>query len=374
MKGWSLIFGLLSSAALAADAHPVVRSGTGMPVCDGAGEALQASSTGDLVCTAIGGQGGAPTDAKYIVQQVHADLSAEQALGALGTGLMLNTTTTGVVSIYAGSACNAGQYATTTSASGALTCAQVATSQLDGTITDAQLASNYSGVGTCTNQFVRATVDNAGPTCATVSLTADVTGTLPVGNGGLGMTTVTDDTVAVANGSAWQSKAIGDCDTASSALTYDTTTNAFGCNSIQGGSGVDCIYIPLYRWPAVTGATTTTTTCQATTNIGAVANRGDVVIVDMDRYTHAQLVYFGNLAAAQTGVVTVALRDIAAGSDAISTTSAGWNTSCVSRSSSVTDLTAKTGLVPFTARVGDSTAGDDPSLSTISVQFCNGSF
>ena len=41
-----------------------------------------------------------------------------------------------------------------------------------------------AGVGTCTNQFVRATVDNAAPTCATVSLTADVSGVLPEANGG----------------------------------------------------------------------------------------------------------------------------------------------------------------------------------------------
>ena len=45
--------------------------------------------------------GGAPTDAKYIVQTAHADLSAEQALSALATGILKNTTTTGVVSVQA---------------------------------------------------------------------------------------------------------------------------------------------------------------------------------------------------------------------------------------------------------------------------------
>jgi hypothetical protein len=43
--------------------------------------------------------GGAPSDAKYIVQQANGDLSAEQALGALSTGILKNTTTTGVLSI-----------------------------------------------------------------------------------------------------------------------------------------------------------------------------------------------------------------------------------------------------------------------------------
>jgi len=39
---------------------------------------------------------GAPVDAKYIVQEVHATLTAEQSLGALTTGLLLNTVAAGV--------------------------------------------------------------------------------------------------------------------------------------------------------------------------------------------------------------------------------------------------------------------------------------
>ena len=127
-----------------------------------------------------GGSGGAPTNAQYWVGAADGTLSAEKNLGALGTGLVVNTA--GVPSAYAGSTCAANQYATTTNASGALTCAQVATSQLSGTITNAQLASGYSGVGTCTNQFARVLSANAAPTCATVSLTADVSGNLPVTN------------------------------------------------------------------------------------------------------------------------------------------------------------------------------------------------
>ena len=46
-----------------------------------------------------GGTGLAPIDAKYIVQQSNSDLTNEQALGALATGLLKNTTTTGVLSI-----------------------------------------------------------------------------------------------------------------------------------------------------------------------------------------------------------------------------------------------------------------------------------
>lgn len=43
--------------------------------------------------------GAAPVAAKYIVQTADSELSGEQALGALATGILKNTTTTGVLSI-----------------------------------------------------------------------------------------------------------------------------------------------------------------------------------------------------------------------------------------------------------------------------------
>lgn len=81
-----------------------------------------------------GGGGGAPTTATYITQTPDAGLSAEQALNALGTGLMLNTTGTGVVSIYAGASCT-NQFPRSLNTSGTATCASVAT----GDITDANV-------------------------------------------------------------------------------------------------------------------------------------------------------------------------------------------------------------------------------------------
>ena len=57
----------------------------------------------------------APIDAKYIVQQANGVLTAEQDLSALATGLVQNTTSTGVLSIPTASAArdllelNAGQ-------------------------------------------------------------------------------------------------------------------------------------------------------------------------------------------------------------------------------------------------------------------------
>jgi hypothetical protein len=184
--------------------------------CSGSGITCTKSGTSGTLSVSGGGLGGgAPTDVGYWTSSSSVDLSAEKNLGALGTGLVLNTS--GTPSAYAGTSCtnqfprslnasgaatcasvslsadvtgslpggsvsgavatatalaadpadcSAGQYATTIAASGALTCAQVATSQLSGTITNAQLASTYSGVGVCgANTWASTLSTNAAPTC-----------------------------------------------------------------------------------------------------------------------------------------------------------------------------------------------------------------
>lgn len=188
-----------------------------------------------------GGSGGAPTTATYITQTPDSTLSAEQALSGLASGVMLNTTTTGVVTIYTGTSCT-NQFMRQLSASGLATCASVAlaadvsgtlpqgnggtgagaltcssgqalssngsaysctstltasdvacagaciadaeiaavaTTKLTGTVTDAQLASSYSGVGACSaNQFANSLNDNASPTCAQVNY-SNLAGSVP---------------------------------------------------------------------------------------------------------------------------------------------------------------------------------------------------
>jgi hypothetical protein len=147
-----------------------------------------------------------------------------------------------LASAYSGvGACGANTWASTLSRNASPTCTQPAFSNISGTaatgqipnldtskittgtFTDAFLASAYSGVGTCTNQFVSVTSRNAAPTCTTstlagpqhanqgttttvlhgngagnpswaaVSLTTDVSGTLPIGNGGTGATTTSQN-------------------------------------------------------------------------------------------------------------------------------------------------------------------------------------
>lgn len=69
-----------------------------------AGDWLRVENDGTYWCVrapGAGGGGGAPTDATYITQTANGSLSNEQALAALATGLVKNTTSTGVLSIAA---------------------------------------------------------------------------------------------------------------------------------------------------------------------------------------------------------------------------------------------------------------------------------
>lgn len=84
-----------------------------------------------------------PTNASYWTRVPETDLSNETALSALSTALILNTTGTGVPVAYAGTS--------------------------------------------CTNQFARALSIAGVATCASVALATDVSGTLPVANGGTGL-------------------------------------------------------------------------------------------------------------------------------------------------------------------------------------------
>lgn len=71
-----------------------------LPAADGSNTyVLQTNGSGTLSWVAPSAGGGAPTDATYITQTANGSLSAEQALGALATGMLKNTTTTGVLSI-----------------------------------------------------------------------------------------------------------------------------------------------------------------------------------------------------------------------------------------------------------------------------------
>lgn len=64
-----------------------------------------------------------------------------------------------------------------------------------------------------------------------ITLTTEVDGTLPVANGGTGQTAATEDGVLVGNGTVYTNVVLTSCSTSSSAVTYNTTTNSFSCNT-----------------------------------------------------------------------------------------------------------------------------------------------
>ena len=163
--------------------------------CVGAGvTCTQSGSTWTV--TVAGGGGGAPTSATYITQTPDATLTNEQALSLLGNGIVVNTTGTGVLTIYTGA--------------------------------------------TCTNQFIRALSASGAATCASISLTADVTGTLAQGNGGTGSGALTcaAGERLTSNGTAYSCSAVvtqayTTVEDEATPLTQRTTVNFTG-------AGVSC--------------------------------------------------------------------------------------------------------------------------------------
>jgi hypothetical protein len=142
-------------------------------------------------------------------------------------------------------ACSSGQYVTDQNASGTLTCAQPAFSQLSGTATDGQLANNYSGVGACSaNQWASTLNDNAAPTCTQPGF-SNLSGTASIAQGGTTETASTEDAVLVGNSTTdWEAKVLPSCSNATtSKLLYNSSTNTFSCgtDTDTDSSGLDTL-------------------------------------------------------------------------------------------------------------------------------------
>lgn len=65
-----------------------------------------------------------------------------------------------------------------------------------------------------------------------------VTGTLPLGNGGTGLSSAADDTTLISSGAAWVASALPNCGSATQALAYSTSTNSFSCQTVTGTTSV----------------------------------------------------------------------------------------------------------------------------------------
>lgn len=160
-------------------APPVSLAGQGAWYFDSTSNTFQASSNAGAYVTMVGSGGNAPADAKYITQAVHAGLSAEQSLGALTTGLTLNTVaaSTGVLSAYGGTSCT-NQFPRSLDASGVATCATVANTDLaNATIT-------IQGSAVALGGATLATTSSPTFTAISFGLASTTTGSLNLFNSG----------------------------------------------------------------------------------------------------------------------------------------------------------------------------------------------
>src|SRR5216683_1215141 len=89
--------------------------------------------------------------------------------------------------------------------------------------------------GVVAGTYPKVTLNTAGvatAAAAQITLTTDVTGTLPRANGGTGVAVSADDTILVGSGTAWVAQALPNCPTGS--LAYTQATNLFNCTTTGG--------------------------------------------------------------------------------------------------------------------------------------------
>lgn len=146
LLGWA---GVVSAAVtVTSAANP---NANGLPSGGNSGDCVLNTAPGVGAWGACPGAGtGAPTTSPYITATADATLVNEVALGALTTGLLINTATTGVPTIYAGATC-INQVVRVLSASGAATCATITSSFVDSSILTSGGALGTPSSGILTN-------------------------------------------------------------------------------------------------------------------------------------------------------------------------------------------------------------------------------
>lgn len=152
-----LLAGLLGWAGIASAAVTVNSAANpnanGLPSGGNSGDCVLNTAPGVGEWGACPGAGtGAPETAGYWVDTANATLSAERNLGALTTGLVLNTVTAGVgvPSAYAGASCT-NQVLRLLNASGAGTCITITSAYVDSSIITSGGALGTPSSGTLTN-------------------------------------------------------------------------------------------------------------------------------------------------------------------------------------------------------------------------------
>lgn len=140
------------TAALSAGAAGTVMVGAGftyadklLPDCKAFETALTWDGS-DFVCIATGAGGPDLTGVEFIIGTAEALLPNAQNLGALGTGLLLNTQSvgTGTLSIWSGNTCPPGKWIESMSASGIPACGNPTFSEISGEIADNQVPNDIT--------------------------------------------------------------------------------------------------------------------------------------------------------------------------------------------------------------------------------------
>jgi hypothetical protein len=143
--------------------------------------------------------------------------------------------------------------------------AQYLTLATDATLTNERVLTAGAGIN--------ATDAGAGSTLTlAVDASAVATGTLPVAHGGTNLTAASDDNVMVGNGTTWQSKALTGCASSNDAVTYDTSTNAWGCHTISAGAGTVTNTGTLTANKAIIGNGTTDVTVSAASGVAHLSS------------------------------------------------------------------------------------------------------
>lgn len=232
----------------------------------------------------------APVGATYITQTANGALTNEQAMGSLGTGLVMNTTTTGVQSIYTGASCT-NQFPRALSASGAPTCASIAAADM--------AASSVVGGSAGTIQDNTVTADDLAADSVTGSELADsaiddIVGQLDAGTGVAADISTSPDTLNVAMGevglaqsSIWQGNSSGFAAVYSNPSGIDIRTYGAACDGSQDDSqeiqdaiddlntaGGGTILIPNTGLPCMVSTETTNDYIQLKSNVSIVCAPG----------------------------------------------------------------------------------------------------